>query len=436
MALTVHVLHTLYPDETQPETPSDDAALLSQACALVDYDEWRAPLPFRRSASSFALEAKRCVAYAPLPPSPSLFTALFKPVVLKNWDEPISPSEIFQLHDLDPFDSTDMGIVISALNSAVARVSAVAAVTLGRRARSPSAIADKRPMKRVKLNETDTLLGLLPMPHFVAGPRPVDVISSHEADRNTLKPFRRTYTPIAPYTAETIATLLSPNCQESLKWIVPLRGTLPWAGCTRGLFTGSWKDVGVSNPKTRGEAGSEQLVPAYDTDGESVTWSPDAARQLWSDLRDAVRQEGTSLGKATLSFRGARRPRLGMCAPLSPQPGDVEDRTGDATTNKGDTLQGSEAGRAGEMRRALDEIDHIAVYCDAWRAPIVQELLYIWQYESRSSELSVVGEHGGGGTDGGGPSAEGKGPVGKVRMLKGARLVLVDGLGQGVLTYA
>lgn len=62
MALTVHVLHTLYPDETQPETPSDDAALLSQARALVDYDEWRAPLPFKRSASSFARKAT-CISF-------------------------------------------------------------------------------------------------------------------------------------------------------------------------------------------------------------------------------------------------------------------------------------------------------------------------------------------------------------------------------------
>lgn len=90
------------------------------------------------------------------------------------------------------------------------------------------------------------------------------------------------------------------------------------------------------------------------------------------------------------------------------------------------------------MRRVLDEIDHIAVYCDAWRAPIVQELLYIWQYESRPVGLSVGGENNGSGsgTDAGGPSEEGEGPVGKIRILKGARLVLVDGLGRGVLTYA
>lgn len=56
-ALTVHVLHTLYPEETQPESPSDDAALLSQVRVLVDYDKWCAPLPFRRNVSSFARTA-------------------------------------------------------------------------------------------------------------------------------------------------------------------------------------------------------------------------------------------------------------------------------------------------------------------------------------------------------------------------------------------
>lgn len=177
-------------------------------------------------------------------------------------------------------------------------------------------------------------------------------------------------------------------------------------------------------------------MPAYDTDGESMTWSPDAARKLWSFLKETVRQERTSLGKATLSFRGARRPRPGMCAPLSPQSGDAGNKAESAQSNEEHTSPEPETERAGEMRRALDAIDHIAVYCDAWRAPIVHELLYIWQYESRPRAIRLAGDHDGGGTDDGGLSAEGTGPMGKVRILKGARLVLVDGLGQGVLTYA
>lgn len=95
-----------------------------------------------------------------------MFSGLSKANVLKDWDEPLSPSEVFHLHDLESFDSADMGAFISALNSIAARVSAVAiktGVLLGRRARSPLAIPDKRPTKRAKLNETDTLLGLLPM---------------------------------------------------------------------------------------------------------------------------------------------------------------------------------------------------------------------------------------------------------------------------------
>ncbi|VDB87180.1 unnamed protein product [Peniophora sp. CBMAI 1063] len=435
-ALTVHVLHALASHETQPESPQDDAVVLSQARALIDYDQWHAPLPFRRNISSFALEAKRCVAYAPPPPAPLSFSRSTKATVLKEWNEPLSPSEVFRLRELEPFHSTDMGTVISALKSATACVAAVAAETgvlLRRRVRSPSTLPDKRPVKRVKLNETDTLLGLLPMPHYIAGPRPRDVTSSHGADRAALKHFNRPYTPIRPYTEETIATLLSPDSRQSLKWIVPLRGRLPWSGCTRGQLTGSWEDVGIDNPKTRGEVGTEQVVPAYDTDGESVTWSPDAVRELWSYLRDAVRRKGTSLGTATLSFRGVRRPRPGMCAPLSPE--GLHDRVGGGQANEGSPLE-PDAGHAGAMRQALDEIDHIAVYCDAWRAPIVQELLYIWQYEPRPGALSAGGEHGGGGTDDGGPSEREAGPVEKIRVLKGARLVLVDGLGQGVLTYA
>ena len=63
-ALTVHVLHALHPDETQPDTATDDVAVLSRARALVDYAEWRAPLPFRRSALSFAREDSHTLLFA------------------------------------------------------------------------------------------------------------------------------------------------------------------------------------------------------------------------------------------------------------------------------------------------------------------------------------------------------------------------------------
>ena len=122
-----------------------------------------------------------------------------------------------------------------------------------------------------------------------------------------------------------------------------------------------------------------------------------------------------------------------MCAPLPPRPGMTRNGVEEGRTEEEDKPMGLGSEPPVEMRRALDEVDHIAVYCDAWRSPIVHELLYIWQYESRPT---TGGEHGDGGTDDGGPSAEGKGRVEKIRMLKGARLVLADGLGEGVLMYA
>ena len=63
-ALTVHVLRTLHPDETQPDAASDDVAVLSRARALLDYGEWHAPLSFRRSALSFAREVSFTLLFA------------------------------------------------------------------------------------------------------------------------------------------------------------------------------------------------------------------------------------------------------------------------------------------------------------------------------------------------------------------------------------
>lgn len=71
---------------------------------------------------------------------------------------------------------------------------------------------------------------------------------------------------------------------------------------------------------------------------------------------------------------------------------------------------------ASASKSRLADIDYVKIYCDAPRAIMVRRMLREWTYEEGHA---------------GDPTR--RGPIGAVRILEFAKLVLVDERGEGVL---
>ncbi|EPQ51782.1 hypothetical protein GLOTRDRAFT_96049 [Gloeophyllum trabeum ATCC 11539] len=159
------------------------------------------------------------------------------------------------------------------------------------------------------------------------------------------------------------------NIYARCAWIIPVRGHPPWEGSTPARIVDSDdpRQLGVRSVET---TDSETKEPY-------ICWNPDAVRAVW-DFLLTFHQNGR-FGPIGLAFE----PVL------------------DSET---DEVSGDE----------LDDVDYIKVYHEAYLSMYLRNVLDLWSYTPGSNA---------------GPGASHR-PSNKIRMMKGARLVLVkDGDG-------
>ncbi|KAF8902599.1 hypothetical protein CPB84DRAFT_1746599 [Gymnopilus junonius] len=165
-----------------------------------------------------------------------------------------------------------------------------------------------------------------------------------------------------------------PTSDVRLGWLIPIRGTFSWDHCTNAELLDSSSDL-------RCPPGSGSL--------NCVSWTEDSLLKFW-DFLLSLRKIG-SLGSLGVSFHLARS--------KDPPPASS------VSTSRG-------AAETSLYSSRLNFCDYIKVYHDAPKALYVRYALDIWQYQ-RSSE---------------------GGQLQKIRLLKGARLALLDEASQGILT--
>jgi hypothetical protein len=180
-------------------------------------------------------------------------------------------------------------------------------------------------------------------------------------------------------------------------WVVPVRGSLPWEGCSAGVVV------------VKGE--EEREVK------EEVTWTSDYLNAFWNFL-EALKDAGT-LGSIAISFHPAPISMHTLQNESEPKSDTDSRKRGsdpipvpDSGTGTGrDTQQGPDMFRA-----PLVAVDHIKVYHDVGYTMFVRNVLDAWAFKEAAS-----------GKEGGTTATR------KVRVLKGKRLVLVDARSKGVL---
>ena len=168
---------------------------------------------------------------------------------------------------------------------------------------------------------------------------------------------------IAPYMA------FSHSDENRVAWLIPVRGVLPWDGCTSGNLLDS--STGMSPPSEANE----------------VLWTRASLLRFWEYLLE-LRSSGS---------QGA----LGISFQVSKQANPASDVTSEIDQSLATTLT---------ARIAISSVDYIKVYHDARASLYLRNAIDAWSFQ-------VVDD---GGTQ-------------KWRMLKGAKLVLVDESSQGIL---
>lgn len=228
-----------------------------------------------------------------------------------------------------------------------------------------------------------------------------------------IKPYSKAKpTAIPPYTTETVVEYLADSCARC-SWIIPLRGSPPWEMCTPALILASSfaQDAGKPEVFPSGPVqniiGSEVLQATAE-----ISWTHNAILDFWNfllELRDAG-----ALGPIALSFHaspGENHSLDSRKAPECPSP-----------------VVGSDP----LIETTLSSLDHFRICHVARYAMQIRNVLDAWSFipspKVVTGPLSVhdTMTHQYTATDSPNTAA-------KIRMLKGARLVLLDEQSRGVL---
>ncbi|KAF9467702.1 hypothetical protein BDZ94DRAFT_1305320 [Collybia nuda] len=288
--------------------------------------------------------------------------------IIREWGIPPQKDEDFTLNDLDDFASTSF--------------------TFLHIQRSPTSGADSPvATDKLKLNlDLEPLHNVVPQPHIHP--------SLHTTLSKSIKvlPYkRRKPIPIPPHTLP----LPSPSPYARSAWVVPIRGSLPWEGCTSAVILDS----------------SGILPYPSQQSEEPIVWTHSSLVSFWAFLLNL--RTACNVGPIGLSFHTSR--------PLFPQ--------GGSSYNLVPPISGSENQMVYELhttantrstasptpsRPPLSNVDYIKIYHEAPLAMYVRNALHVWAYQSDTSTDTKITHE-------------------KIRILKGARLVLVDERAKGIL---
>ncbi|KAF5384278.1 hypothetical protein D9615_003359 [Tricholomella constricta] len=218
--------------------------------------------------------------------------------------------------------------------------------------------------------------------------------SAVKAPREALKqvPYKKT----RPISIPPYISPFSPTSYMRSAWLVPIRGAFSWDRCTPAVMLDfSHAIPASSNPST----------------GDPISWTHSSVKSFWAFLLH-VRENGTA-GAIGLSFHASRngtRMSQVINTVSSTLPGAEYQQDSAHSVATGAV---SIATTAPPPRIVLSNVDHVKVYHDASIAMHLRNILHLWSYavptEIQSQALT------------------------KIRVLKGAKLVLVDERSRGIL---
>ena len=210
---------------------------------------------------------------------------------------------------------------------------------------------------------------------------------------------------VVPISPHTLPVPLPPPYSRTT-WLIPIRGTLPWDDSTSAVVL----DSSFSKP-----------VPPNPDTGDPIMWTHASIASFWSYLLGL--RKSRPAGTIGLSFH-ASRPSSQPSSPHSHSASEINAFSlisgvgnqlafeSHAASDPGSIVIASAPG----LNHILSNVDHIKVYHEAPNSMQVRNALHVWSYPP------IL------------PSAEGiSGPSVRVRVLKGARLVLLDERSRGIL---
>ncbi|KAG0697122.1 hypothetical protein DFH29DRAFT_164523 [Suillus ampliporus] len=261
------------------------------------------------------------------------------------------------------------------------------------------------PTKRPRY-DVASIANVIPQPHFVAGPS----VDFPPLDRERLKPYRKSeMSLIPPYDVASIELFMN-TLYNRAAWLIPVRGNLPWnhAACATILEPSQVSQRGVSPQLPSG--------PVLQHDGTSrITWTHHSIVHFWKFMISI--QEAKNLGPISLSFHTAPSDiTFSLDSTLDLTGGGDNQRVRLAQLRASDNPSDGFSDQLHHAR--LEATDYIKVYHDVKCSLFLRNILDAYQYIPEGTTTNL----------------ETGGSVTKIRVLKGARLVLIDDLARAVFT--
>ncbi|KAG2138373.1 hypothetical protein DEU56DRAFT_802880 [Suillus clintonianus] len=266
------------------------------------------------------------------------------------------------------------------------------------------------PTKRPRY-DVACISNLIPQPHIVTGPS----VSPRPLDMKHLTPYRRV--PASWIASFDIASaqLFMNSPYNRAAWLIPVRGSLPWDDVTCATI--------LAPPQVPQKDDTPPLPsgPAPLGGTSRITWTHHSIVDFWNFLISI--QQAQNLGSISISFHSAPSDTtFTLDSALSPtaESGNrpIQPAQSEASANPSD-------GFSDQIRHArLEATDFIKVYHDTKYSLYLRNVLDAYSYvpEGTTSERRQP------------TNCETAGLATKIRLLKLARLVVVDDLTRAVLT--
>ena len=302
---------------------------------------------------------------------------------IKEWGAQVTEDEVFNLEDLDQFTGTDF--------THLSDLRLIINSSIDRSKHSTPALPAESPHK-AKLLDIGSLYRIIPQvwifpfpsysalifvprkPHFYPSPFSPSQRLMKGKIYNKAEPIF-----ISPYSSFSIPD------DARVAWLIPIRGKLPWDGCTLFHFLDSSETVPLTC-----EPGSK----------DEIFWTRDSVAKFWSFLLE-LRRVGT-LGSFGVSFHASKFSKNSSTVVSNvTRPSPSYPMAADSLTESSDS------------RATLSKVDYIKVYLDASRSFYVRSALDVWSYLLPSTSADDRPQ--------------------KLRVLKNARLLLLDDGFQPVL---
>lgn len=357
---------------------------------------------------------------------------------LKEWGSPVEESEVYRIEDLEEFVSSNFSSLFQVKEANPEHSQLLHRARVKRDAEAAILDEGVRSLKRLRSDKVgieiprltssdgkvapvvtepqvveDKDLDLEPLYHVIPQVQSHGIICiEHMTDiefffqphvHPSLLPKKPPKESVKGYD-KTIPIPISPHVQISppsrydrSAWLIPVRGKLPWEGCTSAAVLAPLRRVPIE--------------PGPITNGHRILWSHDALQRFWKFIL-SLRDNG-SLGAIGISFHAtppSRVPTGFSYSYSTPSCVGAQIVPRDTLPSIASSESGHSTPSASILFDVPSSVDYMKIYHEGPRRMIVRTALDVWRYDVDAKDGSQ-----------------------KVRPLKGAKLVLLDHRSRGVL---